>query len=130
GTLNFTPDYNKMVLHLYRGEILQSQNQIAKNYKKVNFAEYIVPIDAGGFGFSKSEDGVISRGQREMSIKDMSVIRDEALKRAKVYRQQLDEMLKTHLDFMLKGNPAKNNEIFKQQNIAKNQLYLNGINRL
>lgn len=132
GTLNFTPDYNKMVLHLYKGEIHQSQNRIVRNYKKVNFEEYIVPIEASGFGFSKSEDGVMSRGQREMNIADMSKIRDESLNRAKVYEKQMKEEISKHLDYLFKGekvvpNVTQSNEQTHSQatitlNSNRNQL--------
>lgn len=111
GTILFTPDYNKMVLHLYNGEIHQSQNQVVKNYRKVNFKEYVVPIEASGFGFSKSEDGVMSRGQREMNIQDMSKIRDESMNRAKVYQVQLYNELSKHLDYLLKGESKKGSEL-------------------
>lgn len=118
GTLNFTPDYNKMVLHLYNGEIHQSQNRVVRNYKKVNFEEYIVPIEASGFGFSKSEDGVMSRGQREMNIADMSQIRDESLNRAKVYEKQMKDEISKHLDYLFKGEKEITNS--QQNNTQQN----------
>lgn len=130
GTLNFTPDYNKMILHLYNGEIHQSQNQVGRNYKKVNFSEYLVPISSSGFGFSQSEDGVISRGQREMNIRDMSIIRDESLKRAQVYKNQVDNVIKDHIDYMLNGQKMKNNSRLIQDTMSKSQINLNIVNRL
>lgn len=122
GTILFTPDYNKMVLHLYKGEIHQSQNQTVKNYRKVNFNEYVVPIEASGFGFSKSEDGVMSRGQREMNIQDMSKIRDESMNRAKVYQEQMNTDFSKHIDYLLKGENEKNREQSNELNIDEQKL--------
>ncbi len=122
GTILFTPDYNKMVLHLYKGEIHQSQNQTVKNYRKVNFNEYVVPIEASGFGFSKSEEGVMSRGQREMNIQDMSKIRDESVNRAKVYQVQMNTDFNKHIGYLLKGENEKSSEQNNELNVDEQKL--------
>ncbi len=103
GTILFSPDYSKLILHLYNGEIHQSQTNDTKNYRKVNFKEYLVPITASGYGFAKSEDGVTSRGQREMNINDMTKIRDESLVRAENYNKKILVEFNSHLRYLLKG---------------------------
>ncbi|MCI0450643.1 MAG: LptF/LptG family permease [Chlorobi bacterium] len=72
GQINFSSDYSKIILDLYNGEI----HQIAKNdsrgdYRKIKFEKHIVTIDAQGFGFSKSDEGAFSRGDRELSADSM-----------------------------------------------------------
>ena len=75
GQINFSTDYSKIILDLYNGEI----HQIAKNdsrgdYRKIKFEKHIVTIDAQGFGFSKSDEGAFSRGDRELSADSMRSI--------------------------------------------------------
>lgn len=116
GTILFSPDYSKLILHLYNGEIHQSKTNDTKNYRKVNFKEYLVPITASGYGFAKSEDGVMSRGQREMNINDMTKIRDESLVRAKSYNDKIKTEFNSHIKYLLKG------ENLEEKNITNNQV--------
>lgn len=109
GTILFSPDYSKLILHLYNGEIHQSQTNDTKNYRKVNFKEYLVPITASGYGFAKSEEGVMSRGQREMNINDMTQIRNESFNRAIIYNQKILVEFNLHLKYLLKGEILDNN---------------------
>lgn len=72
GEISFSNDYSKILVDLYSGEIqqLNKQNEY-EDYRKIKFTKHIVSIDAQGFGFSKSDENALSRGDRELSADSM-----------------------------------------------------------
>ncbi len=75
GEISFSKDFVKMIIELYDGEIHQlSKKNPYANYRKVKFRKHIVSIDAQGFGFSKSDENALSRGDRELSADSMRAI--------------------------------------------------------
>lgn len=77
GFLNFTNDYNRMLLDLHSGEIHQSRRGEVKEYKKIDFEQYQIFMKADGFEFVESEGDLMKRGNRELSIADMEKITAE-----------------------------------------------------
>lgn len=75
GEISYSKDYSKLLIDLYQGEIhhLDKRN-IYDDYRVVKFEKHIVAIDAQGFGFSKSDENALSRGDRELSADSMSNI--------------------------------------------------------
>jgi lipopolysaccharide export system permease protein len=71
GEVKFKNNYTKIQLDLHSGEIHQMINGSVQNYKKIDFENYQFNMDADGFGFQESAEGVISRGQRELTIAQM-----------------------------------------------------------
>ncbi|MBI5323987.1 MAG: LptF/LptG family permease [Ignavibacteriae bacterium] len=78
GGAKFTPDETKLMLDLYKGEIHQFYNNDVRNYRKVEFEKYQIMMNASGFSLTRSSEDAISRGDREMHIRDMQKIVDEA----------------------------------------------------
>ena len=78
GEIKFNADMTGLDMQLYHGEIHRMTPSEVKGYRKVNFEEYTISTDARGFDFNRTEDDVISRGDREMHISDMRLISDEA----------------------------------------------------
>ena len=78
GEIAFSKDFSKIILDLYSGEIhqLNEQNFYA-GYRKVDFKKHIVSINAQGFGFTKSDENALSRGDRELSADSMRKIVDK-----------------------------------------------------
>ena len=78
GEIAFSKDFSKIILDLYSGEIhqLNEQNFYA-GYRKVDFKRHIVSINAQGFGFTKSDENALSRGDRELSADSMRKIVDK-----------------------------------------------------
>lgn len=75
GEISLSKDFTKMIINLYAGEIHQlSRKNPYINYRKVEFRMHIVSIDAQGFGFSKSDENALSRGDRELSADSMRAI--------------------------------------------------------
>ncbi len=75
GQINFSQDYSKIILDLYQGEIHQIDKKNPNgSYRKIKFKKHIVSIEAAGFGFSSSDEGAFSRGDRELSADSMRSI--------------------------------------------------------
>lgn len=71
GTISFSPDYRKLIMDLYDGEIHQVNNQLKNQYRIIRFEKHRIVMDAEGFNFQRSEETNASRGDREMSIQEM-----------------------------------------------------------
>jgi lipopolysaccharide export system permease protein len=72
GEISFSKDFAKIIMDLYNGQIHQlNKRNIYEGYREVRFVRHIVSIDAQGFGFSKSDENALSRGDRELSADSM-----------------------------------------------------------
>lgn len=93
GQISFSSDYSKVIVDLYSGEIHQlSKKNVLTDYRKINFQQHIVSIDAQGFGFNNSDQNAFSRGDRELSADSMrgvvsKIQNDFALDKAKSTEQ-------------------------------------------
>ncbi len=75
GQINFSKDYTKIILDLYNGEIHQIDKKNPNgSYRKIESDKHIGSIDAQGFGFSNSDEGAFTRGDRELSADSMRSI--------------------------------------------------------
>jgi len=101
GTLNFTPDYSKLILKLRNGEIHQLQSGRASNYKIVEFVDYQIMMNASGFSFQRSDIDGTARGDREMRISDMQQIVNESMKYVEIARNNKSKTINAHLDYIL-----------------------------
>ncbi len=100
GIAKFTPDFTKLILTLYNGEIHQMQPFNLNNYREVNFSRHQIAMDARGFSFERTAENVISRGDRELSIEDMEEIRNEALFKANKASDRINDEIKKHYDHL------------------------------
>ena len=107
GIIAFNGDYTKLIVNLYNGEIHQVVPSDPNNYRKINFQHYQITMNASGFAFERTSEGFISRGDREMKIRDMGKIVNDAeritLSANIKLRRQLDE----HLSFLLGRDTLK-----------------------
>jgi lipopolysaccharide export system permease protein len=108
GKIRFNPDYTKLIMTLYDGEIHQLYIDIVHNYRKINFKTHQILIAASGFSFSKSDPKNISRGDREMRIKDMQKICDDSQKRENESKNRINQELDKHFQY-LTGKILANN---------------------
>lgn len=93
GRVAFNKDYSKLILHLYDGEIHQIPIKGANNYRIIDFKDYQISMEATGYNFSQSGDDPMSRGQRELSIAELSAIRDEYLNNSKANTNRITKFL-------------------------------------
>lgn len=76
GKVSFTPDYRKLIMDLYNGEIHQMGNRDIENYRRMRFVRHRIVMDAEGFDFERTNENLIDRGERELSARDMQTIVD------------------------------------------------------
>ncbi|MFC2130360.1 LptF/LptG family permease [Bacteroidota bacterium] len=100
GVASFSADMSKLVLDLFDGEIHQLIPNEFKNYRKVNFETYRILMKADGFNLERTDEDVISRGDREMHIRDMRKIVNEAKAKNKEYGDKLDEQIKKQYQYL------------------------------
>ncbi|MBN1634156.1 MAG: LptF/LptG family permease [Ignavibacteria bacterium] len=72
GDIGFTSDFKNIVMNLENGEIHQLNNlNPADKYRRIEFTKHRLLFDAEGFGFQRTGDHALIRGDRELSSKEM-----------------------------------------------------------
>lgn len=71
GKVSFTPDYRKLVMDLEDGEIHQLNNSDPNLYRRMRYIQHRIVMNVEGFDFEQSGPETFSRGEREMSARDM-----------------------------------------------------------
>jgi lipopolysaccharide export system permease protein len=87
GKVSFTPDYRKLVMDLFKGEIHQLGSGDKSPYQRMHFDRHRIIMDAEGFEFERSSMGAFDRSDREMSADEMSKIVD-SLSNANLYLER------------------------------------------
>lgn len=100
GTIKFSPDYSKLVFHLFYGEIHQMVPNQMQNYKIIDFDKYLILMNASGFNFERSNTDMMSRGEREMCINDMQKIVNEAEKHSEKIKSKISSEINNHLNYL------------------------------
>jgi lipopolysaccharide export system permease protein len=103
GIIGFSKDYSNLIIDLFSGEIHQRNNQNLKDYKIIKFGEYEVKAEASGFDFNRTDVNLISRGDREMQIKDMQKVVDGNRISKEFSEKVIDSLISQHLDYILSG---------------------------
>jgi lipopolysaccharide export system permease protein len=68
GTIEFSADFTKFIIFLRHGEIHQIIPNKAVNFRKILFERYQIVVPAVGFAFERTNENMISRGDRELRI--------------------------------------------------------------
>ena len=76
GTVSFSPDYQKLIMDLYDGEIHELGTETYNRYRKIRFEKHRISMNAEGFDFQRSQESAFSRGDRELSAQAMIAIVD------------------------------------------------------
>ncbi len=76
GKISFTPDYRKLIMDLYDGEIHQVNTRDVHSYRKMFYKRHRIVMDAEGFEFERSSEGQYDRSDRELSAQAMQAIVD------------------------------------------------------
>lgn len=76
GTVSFTPDFRHLVMDLYDGEIHRLDRQNMEEYRRLKYTRHRIIMNTEGFDFERSNENAFSRGDRELSARDMETIVD------------------------------------------------------
>jgi lipopolysaccharide export system permease protein len=90
GIVSFTPDYRKLVMDLYEGEIHRLDVREMSAYRRMRFHRHRIVMNAEGFDFERSDDQSFAntRGDRELSAQAMLAVVDSL--------EALNEDARTH----------------------------------
>ncbi len=81
GVIDFTADYQYLVMTLYNGEIHQVGQPDHKNYRNMTFRKHRFVFESSGFGFSRSSESRMRSGDTELSATELLAIGEEFQKR-------------------------------------------------
>lgn len=98
GTISFSPDYRKLIMDLYDGEIHELNHSDFKQYRKIRFQKHRIAMEAEGYTFQRSQESAFSRGDRELSAYAMIAIVDSLKKLVSESNTQIASILKRDLD--------------------------------
>ncbi len=118
GIAQFTPDQSKLILNLFHGEIHQLYNNDLANYRRINFDKYQIMMNASGFSFTESNENSISRGDREMHIRDMQKIVDEAVTASNQVDTNVKKQLEKQYDYLI-GKDNRSSRFYASESPQK-----------
>lgn len=100
GVLRFSPSYRYVLLDLYHGDIHQQSRLRRGEYRYIRFERQQVIIPAYGFLLERTHEGAVSRGDREMRIRDMKAIVRIARQRQQAQAVTITHTIEQHLDML------------------------------
>ncbi len=95
GSVDFTGDYQYLVMTLFNGEIHQVGLPDHKNYRHMSFRKHRFVFESSGFGFSRSSENRMRSGDTELSAKELLAIGDEFQKRISASEKLINRPLDT-----------------------------------
>ncbi len=95
GTVDFTADYQYLVMTLINGEIHQVGQPDHKNYRNMSFRKHRFVFESSGFGFSRSSENRMRSGDTELSASELLAIGDEFQKRISASQKLINRPLET-----------------------------------
>jgi lipopolysaccharide export system permease protein len=107
GTIEFSADYTNFIIFLRHGEIHQLLPGKVHNYRKIDFNKYQIVIPATGFSFVRTNEDMISRGDREMKIADMRKIANESQAASDTAAKRVKTKLRKHYEFLAGVQPGE-----------------------
>lgn len=127
GKIVFSADMSTLEFTLDNGQIYENSSRNNKKERLLYFKKYILSTAASGFGFEKSEEGYISRGDREMKIADMQAIVDKNSENIRTTKQTLNQRKNEYIAYLLEGK-TNAEEIDKGKtepsNIVNNPIFI------
>ena len=91
GSIDFTPDFQYLVMTLNNGEIHQSKQHDHKSYRHMSFKKHRFIFESTGFGFSRNTADRVRSGDSELSAKELLLIVEEFNKRISVSEKHMQD---------------------------------------
>ena len=104
GAISFSPDFRKIIMMLYRGEIHELDMQQRSGYRKVRFEKHRIAMDVEGFDFERSATSAFTRGDRELSAPEMLRVVDSLSVVLAQQHSELGQLMSRELDGALAGS--------------------------
>ncbi len=121
GTIVFNYDYTKLIVTLFNGELHQLYHNSPREYRRVNYERYQLFLPASGYAFVRTDENVLSRGDREMSIEDMNKIVQSTLARKNENHKRFKDELARHWDYLMGKSNDKSPKFSETRPIVINK---------
>jgi lipopolysaccharide export system permease protein len=89
GSVGFTSDSHYLVMTLYDGEIHELRFPEMKKYRKMQFGKHRFVFESTGYGFERTDETSMRRGDRELSSSELKAIGEELQARMHSFEQQI-----------------------------------------
>jgi len=96
GAISFSPDFRKLAMDLWEGEIHQMDLSEENSYRRIMFEKHRLIMNAEGFEFERSPDNAFLRGDRELSAREMLERVDSLERRNDEARQRIETWKSSH----------------------------------
>jgi lipopolysaccharide export system permease protein len=103
GDISFSSDYEKVIINLLNGEIHETNTMDFKEYRTIKFTQHRISISALQFGFKRSSEGAFSKGDREMSSKEMRVLVDTLRSENSRLNYQINYSIENQVNLLFQG---------------------------
>jgi lipopolysaccharide export system permease protein len=111
GTISFSPDARKLIMDLQEGEIHELNLVNMTEYKRIRFQKHRIVTEVEGFGFERTQEGTVMRGDRELSAAAMRRIVDSLQHAYSTIDSNLKVLLDREITRLLSGRlPASKGE--------------------
>ncbi len=100
GVVAFSTNLSKLIVTLFNGEIHQADTRERDDIRIVQFSKHQIAMNARGFEFSRSGEGVFSRGDRELSIAEMEQKVVGSITTAGEAQRKVDSNITLHLAYL------------------------------
>jgi len=106
GTVDFSDDYQYLVMTLFNGQIHQVAQPDHKNYRNMSFRKHRFVFESSGFGFSRSSENRMRSGDTELSAKELLAIGDEFQQRISVSQKLINRPLESMEHRIAESSPV------------------------
>lgn len=103
GSISFSPDARKLIMDLQEGEIHELNLVNMTEYKRIRFQKHRIVTEVEGFGFERTEEGTVMRGDRELSAAVMRGIVDSLQRAYRSIDSGLQALVAREMEKLLTG---------------------------
>ncbi len=93
GSIDFTSDYQYLVMTLYNGEVHQTSQPGHKSYRQMSFGKQRFVFESSGFGFARTSGSRMRSGDNELSASELLSIGNEFRERITASEQRIRKPL-------------------------------------
>jgi lipopolysaccharide export system permease protein len=117
GTIEFSGDYQYLVMTLFNGEIHQVKQPDHLTYRNISFKKYRFVFESAGFGFARSSGNRMRTGDSELSAKELLSISEEFKKRIAASEKRINMPLDSMNRQIAAGNSSSRAAIGSSDNM-------------
>jgi lipopolysaccharide export system permease protein len=103
GTISLSPDARKLIMDLQDGEIHELNLVNMTEYKRIRFQKHRIVTEVEGFGFERTQEGTVIRGDRELSAATMRGIVDSLQRELRSIDSSLQVAISKEMEKLLTG---------------------------